>query len=167
MNTENTSLELAPRDSSGGVAVPQIRKVRMTLNRISGLVVAVFGIILLFWIIPRHTETVAHGWLRPATLPIITTVIVIITSIVHILFPTGKAEFDVPLALRASLFFVISLIGLYVMHLAGFLVAAPLLVMVLMLLIGERRPLWLFAGIVLIPLAMWSSIELLLKRPLP
>jgi len=139
----------------------------MTLNRISGLVVAVFGTILLFWIIPRHTETVAYGWLRPATLPIITTVIVIITSIVHLLFPTGKAEFDVPLALRAGLFFVISLIGLYVMHLAGFLVAAPLLVMVLMLLIGERRPLWLFAGIVLIPLATWSSIELLLKRPLP
>ena len=139
----------------------------MTLNRISGLVVAVFGIILLLWIIPRHTETVDYGWLRPATLPIITTVIVIISSIVHLLFPTGKAEFDVPLALRAGLFFVISLIGLYVMHLAGFLIAAPLLVMVLMLLIGERRPLWLFAGIVLIPLAMWSSIELLLKRPLP
>ncbi len=139
----------------------------MTLNRISGLVVAVFGTILLFWIIPRQTETVAYGWLRPATLPIITTVIVIIASIVQFIFPTGKAEFDVPLALRAGLFFVISSIGLYVMHLAGFLIAAPLLVMVLMLLIGERRPLWLFAGIVLIPLAMWSSIELLLKRPLP
>jgi hypothetical protein len=36
-----------------------------------------------------------------------------------------------------------------------------------MLSIGERRPLWLIAGIVLIPLAMWSSIELLLNRPLP
>ncbi len=139
----------------------------MTLNRLSGVVVAVFGIILLFWIIPRHTETVDYGWLRPATLPIITSVVVIISSIVHVVFPTGKAEFDAPLALRAGLFFVISLIGLYVMHLAGFLVAAPLLAMVLMVLVGERRPLWLFAGIVLIPLAMWSSIELLLKRPLP
>lgn len=139
----------------------------MTLNRLSGVVVAVFGIILLFWIIPRHTETVDYGWLRPATLPTITSVVVIISSIVHFVFPTGKAEFDVPLALRAGLFFAISLIGLYVMHLAGFLVAAPLLVLVLMLLVGERRPLWLFAGIVLIPLAMWSSIELLLGRPLP
>ena len=139
----------------------------MTLNRLSGVVVAVFGIILLFWIIPRHTETVDYGWLRPATLPVITAVIVIITSLVHLIFPTGKAEFDVPLALRAGLFFVISLIGLYVMHLAGFLVAAPLLVMVLMVLIGERRPLWLVAGIVVLPLAMWSSIVLLLGRPLP
>ena len=139
----------------------------MTLNRLSGVVVAVFGIILLFWIIPRHTETVDYAWLRPATLPVITAVIVIITSLVHLIFPTGKAEFDVPLALRAGLFFVISLIGLYVMHLAGFLVAAPLLVMVLMVLIGERRPLWLVAGIVVLPLAMWSSIVLLLGRPLP
>lgn len=139
----------------------------MTLNRLSGLVVAVLGAIVLLWIIPRHTETVASGWLEPATLPIITTVVVIIASIVHFLFPTGKAEFDVPLALRAGLFFVISFIGLYVMHRAGFLVAAPLLVMVLMLLVGERRPLWLFTGIVLIPLAMWSSIVLVLKRPLP
>ena len=70
----------------------------MTLNRISGLVFAVLGVILLFWIIPRHTETVDHAWLRPATLPIITAVIVIIASIVHLIFPTGKAEYDVPLA---------------------------------------------------------------------
>jgi putative tricarboxylic transport membrane protein len=139
----------------------------MTLNRISGLVVAVLGLILLFWIIPRHTETVDYAWLRPATLPIITTVIVIISSIVHFIFPSGKAQFDVPLALRAGVFFVISLAGLLLLHLVGFLIAAPLLVMVLMLLIGERRPLWLIAGIGLTPLAMWSSIELLLNRPLP
>jgi len=68
---------------------------------------------------------------------------------------------------RAGLFFVISLAGLFLMYHLGFLIAAPLLIMFLMLLIGERRPLWLFAGIVLIPLAMWSSVELLLKRPLP
>ena len=139
----------------------------MTLNRISGVVIAVFGIILLFWIIPRHTEIVDYGWLRPATLPKITAIIVIISSIIHILFPTGKAKLDVQLAVRAGLFFVISLAGLFLMHHVGFLIAAPLLVMVLMLSVGERRPLWLFAGIVLIPLAMWSSIELLLKRSLP
>lgn len=139
----------------------------MTSNRISGLVVAVFGVILLFWIIPRHTETVANAWLRPATLPIITAVIVIIASIVHLIFPAGKAEFDLPLALRAGLFLVISLMGLFLMHLVGFLIAAPLLVLVLMLLVGERRPLWLIAGVVLIPLAMWSSIEMLLNQTLP
>ena len=139
----------------------------MTLNRMSGLVVAVFGAILLFWIIPHHTEAVDYGWLRPATLPIITAVVVLISSIVHFIFPTGNAEFNVKLALRAGSFFVISLAGLYLMHLIGFLVAAPLMVFVIMVLVGERRPLWLIAGIALIPLAIWSSIELLLDRPLP
>ena len=113
----------------------------MTLNRISGLVVAVFGIILLFWIIPRHTEPVDYGWLRPATLPNVTAIVVIISSIIHIIFPSGKAEFDGKLAMRAGLFFMISLAGLFLMHYVGFLIAAPLLVTVLMLLVGERRPL--------------------------
>ncbi len=95
---------MTPRGWLRGVAIQQIRKLRMPLNRISGLVVAVFGVILLFWIIPLHTETVDYGWLRPATLPIITAVIVLISSIVHFVFPSGRAEFDVPLALRAGLF---------------------------------------------------------------
>lgn len=138
----------------------------MTLNRISGLVVAVFGIILLFWIIPRHTEPVDYGWLRPATLPNVTAIVVIISSIIHIIFPSGKAEFDGKLAMRAGLFFMISLAGLFLMHYVGFLIAAPLLVTVLMLLVGERRPLWLATGIVLVPLGIWSAIELLLKRSL-
>ncbi len=139
----------------------------MAPNRIAGIVVAIFGMVLLLWIIPRHTETVDYGWLRPATLPIITAVIVIVASIIHILFPTGKVEFDVKLALRAGLFFGISLLGLFLMHLVGFRLAAPIMILVLMLLIGERRPLWLITGIVIIPLVMWSTIELLLKRPLP
>ncbi|MBW2582156.1 MAG: tripartite tricarboxylate transporter TctB family protein [Deltaproteobacteria bacterium] len=138
----------------------------MTLNRISGLVVAVFGIILLFWIIPRHTEPVDYGWLRPATLPNVTAIVVIISSIIHVIFPSGMAEFDGQLAMRAGLFFMISLAGLFLMHHVGFLIAAPLLVTVLMLLVGERRPLWLATGIVLVPLGIWSAIELLLKRSL-
>ncbi|MEN8172538.1 MAG: tripartite tricarboxylate transporter TctB family protein [Chloroflexota bacterium] len=137
------------------------------LNRISGLVVAVAGVILLFWIIPQHTETADYGWLRPATLPNITAVIVIIASLIQFAFPSGKAEFDVPLALRAGLFFLIALLGLFLMYLTGFLIAVPLLVMFTMLLTGERRLLWLTMGIVLIPLAIWSSVELLLNRPLP
>jgi Tripartite tricarboxylate transporter TctB family len=139
----------------------------MTLNRISGIVAAVFGSALLFWIIPRHTEAVNYGWLRPATLPNVTAVVLVIASIIHILFPAGTAEFDVRPAMRAGLFFAISLAGLFLMHHVRFLIAAPLLVMVLMLLIGERRPLWLVTGIVLVPLGIWSCIELLLNQPLP
>jgi len=108
----------------------------MTPNRISGLLVAIIGLVLLFWIIPRHTEAVDSGWLRPATLPTITAVIVIVTSIIQVLFPTGKVEFDVKAAVRAGFFFAISLLSVYLMHIAGFLIAAPVMIAVLMLLIG-------------------------------
>ena len=139
----------------------------MTLNRLSGAVVVVFGLILLFWIIPRHTEAADYGWLRPATLPNVIAVIIIIAGIIHVLFPEGTVEFDLQPALRAGLFFVISLAGLFIMRHLGFLIAAPALITVLMLMVRKRRPLWLIAGVVMIPLGIWSSIELLLKRPLP
>jgi putative tricarboxylic transport membrane protein len=158
---------MALRVFSRRAATPQTRKDPMTLNRLSGVVVAVFGILLLFWIIPRHTEPVHFGWLRPATLPDVTAVVIIISGIIHVLFPSGTAELDVQPAMRAGLFFVISLAGLFIMNHLGFLIAAPLLAIALMLLVGERRPIWLLAGAVMVPLGIWISIELILKRPLP
>lgn len=139
----------------------------MTQNRLSGVFVAVFGLLLLFWIIPRHTESIHFGWLRPTTLPNITAIVMVITGLIHVLFPEGTAQFDVQPAMRAGIFFAISLAGLFIMHHLGFLITAPLLVVVLMLMVGERRPIWLFAGAVMLPLGIWSSVELLLKRPLP
>ena len=139
----------------------------MTLNRLSGLVVAGAGAVLLFWIIPIQTETVDSGWLRPATLPNITSIVIIITGLIHFIFPTGKEEFDWGLFLRVCMFFVISLLALYLMKLLGFLVGAPALVLAVMLLIGERRWLWLISGVVLIPAVIWVAVALLLDRPLP
>ena len=133
----------------------------------SGLVVAIAGAILLFWIIPNHTETVDFGWLRPATLPNITTIVIIIMGLIQLVFPSGKETFEITLFLRLSVFFVISLFALYLMHLMGFLVAAPILVLVLMIIIGERRLLWLVSGIVFIPAAIWVAVDILLDRPLP
>jgi putative tricarboxylic transport membrane protein len=100
-------------------------------------------------------------------LPNLTAVIVIIAGIIHVLFPAGTAEFDVQPALRAGLFFAISLAGLFVMHRLGFLIGAPLLALVLMLMVGERRPAWVVAGVVMVPLGIWISVQLLLQRPLP
>jgi len=133
----------------------------------SGLVVAVAGVILLSWIIPNHTEIADSGWLKPATLPQITSIIIIIAGAIHFVFPTGKAEFDVGFSKRVGLFFVISTIGLYLMSLIGFILAAPLLVLVIMIMIGERRPLWLASGIILLPALIWFCVDFLLNRPLP
>jgi putative tricarboxylic transport membrane protein len=139
----------------------------MTLNRLSGLVVASLAILLIFWIIPNHTEVAEFSSLEPSTLPYITAGIALIMGLLQLIFPSGKAEFNLGPAFKVAFFFAVSLAGLYIMSLVGFLIAAPLLVLVVMMLIGERRPLWLISGIVIMPLVMWASVEILLNWPLP
>jgi putative tricarboxylic transport membrane protein len=158
---------MTPRIVWRGVIALIFRPIKMTLNRISGFFVAVAGAIALLWIIPNQTEIADSGWLRPATLPKITSIVIIMTGLVQFALPTGKAEFQLTLTLRVILFFVISLLSLYLMNLLGFLIAAPALVLIVMILIGERRRLWLVSGFCLMPLAIWVAVDILLNRPLP
>jgi len=139
----------------------------MTLNRLSGLVVAVTGGILLAWIIPRHTESVSFGWLQPATLPNITAVIILAAGLIQLIFPAGRVDFDGAFSLRVALFFTIGTLGLVLMGFLGFIIAAPVLALVLMLIIGERRPPWMVGGILLLPAGIWFCVAYLLDRPLP
>ena len=144
-----------------------VRTLKMTLNRISGLVVAIMGSILLLWIIPHQTEIADFGWLKPATLPKIASIVFIIAGLIQFIFPTGEAEFDFKLFLRVGLFFVISVIGIYLMSLIGFIIAAPILLSVIMLMIKERRPFWLATGILILPASIWFCVDFLLNKPLP
>jgi putative tricarboxylic transport membrane protein len=49
----------------------------------------------------------------------------------------------------------------------GFVYVAPGLALVVMLFIGERRPVWLLSGIIAAPALIWLIVEQLLERPLP
>ncbi len=139
----------------------------MTLNRLSGIVTAIAGAVLLFWIIPAQTEVLDSGWLNPTTLPRITATIIMFAGIIHVLFPAGTAEFDIKFSLRMGMFFIVTVAGIYLMSVIGFIIAAPLLVLVIMLMIGERRPLWLAMGIILLPALIWFCVDFLLDKPLP
>ncbi|MDT8377907.1 MAG: tripartite tricarboxylate transporter TctB family protein [Desulfotignum sp.] len=139
----------------------------MMLNRFSGLVVAVMGAVLVFWIIPWQTESVNAGWLKPATLPRIIAIIIFLTGAIQFVFPTGSAAFDLASSLRIGLFFLIALAGIYLMEIVGFVFVAPVLILVIMILIKERRLLWLVSGIFLLPAAIWFCVDFLLDKPLP
>jgi putative tricarboxylic transport membrane protein len=136
-------------------------------NRFSGLFVSLFAIGILFVLIPGQTETVEGGWLSPATLPSIAAVIIFIAGAVHLFFPKGKAELNVSDAFRALIFLVIGIAGLWAMQVIGFVIAAPLMMLLLMIRIGERRWPWLVIGLALLPGFIWVCIDYLLKRPLP
>lgn len=135
-------------------------------NRISGILVSLLGVVVLLFVIPNQTEIVDYGWLKPATLPSIAAIIIIVSGALHAVFPKGGVAFEPALALRALLIFSIGALGVWLMT-VSYLIAAPLLMLVLMWVIGERRWGWLFIGVVLLPVFIWFCIDYLLQRPLP
>lgn len=136
------------------------------LNRLSGLFVLFLGLTLLA-LIPQQTESVDYGWLRPWTLPAISAIIIAVAGALHCAIPKGTAAFKLNEGVRALLFLVLALVGLWGMKVFGFLVTAPALMLAIMLAIGERRWLWILSGTILLPAFIWFCIDFLLKRPLP
>jgi len=137
-------------------------------NRLSGLAVAIFGLLLLFVIIPANTEIVDdYGWIRPQTLPDACAVLLIVFGALQAALPSGEIRMRPRETVRALLFAAVAGVALWGMAKFGFLLAAPVLALAVMLLVGERRPGWLAAGAVALPAVIWTAVVVLLERTLP
>lgn len=139
----------------------------MTADRAAGLVVIGFGLLLYAVVIPWQVETADYGWLRPRTLPRILAVVLVLGGIVLTVWPGGEAR---PGAARwgwAAAFAAVLILGLFLISQVGFVWVAPGMALAVMLLAGERRPLWLALGTVAMPAAIWFAAAVLLERPLP
>jgi putative tricarboxylic transport membrane protein len=140
----------------------------MPLYRLPGLAVAGFGLALLFFIIPDQVEVVDYGWVRPETVPNVVAVALILLGLLDA--ATSKGEGSAAAfrpALKAFFFLAYAAAAVWAMGRFGFVVVAPVMMLVLMLLIGERRPLWLGLGTVAVPGVVWATVVLLLDRTLP
>ena len=137
------------------------------LNRISGLMIALAGAILFLWIIPNQVETMSFGWLKPSTFPNILSIIMIALGLLHFCFPAGTAVLERRLLLRLLFIFALCLVAVFLMNFVGFIFVAPVLVLIIMILIGERRPLWLLISVVLVPVSLWVIIAQVLEKSLP
>jgi len=136
-------------------------------DRWTGAFFVAVAAVLYFHVIPTYVETVEYGWVHPRTIPNAVAVIVAVCGVAQII---GPAKVTVPPArqlARAGLFFALIVAGLVLTAFLGFKIVAPLLALVIMLAIGERRPGWLAAGVIGIPLAIWLFVAFLLGRPLP
>jgi putative tricarboxylic transport membrane protein len=137
------------------------------INRLSGLAVAVFGLLLLVWLIPVHVEEASYGWLRPQTLPQICAVGLIGLGLWLAARPGGAVQIDGTEAALCALVAGLAAGALWAMGRFGFLVTAPVFAALLVAIIGERRWYWALTGILGAPALIWLVVQVLLQRPLP
>jgi putative tricarboxylic transport membrane protein len=136
-------------------------------NRLLGLFFAAFGALMLLVVIPWQTEVIEYGWMRPRTLPNAMAAVIAAAGLILAMRPRGEIVFERRRAARAALYFAAVLAAVWLISLFGFELVAPVLALGLMLLLGERRPLWLAIGVIGVPLAIWLAVPVLLDRPLP
>ncbi len=138
----------------------------MTANRISGLAVAAFGLLLLWLVIPANTESADYG-MQPSTIPNLCAGALLLFGLAQAAFPAGAVKIAGREHLRVAMFAATAFLALWGMSVLGFVVAAPLFALAVMLLVGERRPIWIAAGVVAVPGIIWLVAVPLLDRTLP
>ncbi len=131
------------------------------------LALAIFGLLMLFVIIPAQTEAVDYGWLRPDTLPVVTCWVVTACGLWQATLTPAQVRPRARVVARLLLYLIVAFSAVWAMTRLGFLVLAPILVLLLNLLAGERRVAWLAAQTVCVPLVIWLLVDVLLGRPLP
>lgn len=138
-----------------------------TLNRLSGLAFSVFGLLLLVWLIPAHTETVDYGWMKPDTLPKACAWALLALGAVQVAVPSGDVSVNGQEVLWVAVLAALSGVAVWAMGRVGFLVTGPIFAAVLVALIRERRWPWIAAAVLGAPAITWLVVSVLLNRPLP
>ena len=100
-------------------------------------------------------------------MPNICALLLIIFGIVQFIFPKGKVVLEFEQILWSCVFVSAAFIAVFGFHKFGFIYTAPIFAVSIMLLIGEKRILWLLLGVFLIPFLILLIVEQLLGRLLP
>ena len=140
---------------------------RLEADRIAGLIVATFGLVLLFVIFPIAIEDIDDGSIRPDTLPNALAGFLVACGILLALKPGESTSRDPRELMMVLLYLAVMALGLFAMSDFGFVIVAPFLALTIMMLFGERRLGWLALGCVGMPAAIWFLVAHVLERPLP
>lgn len=136
-------------------------------DRFTGAFFFLFGLAMVFLVIPNYVEDVQGGNLSPKTMPSVIGWVIAVCGGLLVLKPTTHKAPDTRFFAQAAAYVAILGTAIYAMSLWGFLYVSPVLALVIMLMIGERRPLWLGVGVVVMPAAIWFLVTQLLERGLP
>ena len=139
----------------------------MSADRASGTFFLIFGLIMYFLVIPNFTEDVKGANLAPDTVPNGISLVIAFGGAVLAFKPTDFILQHPRAFFITGAYAAILAVGIYAMSWFGFEIVAPILAFIIMWMIGERRPLWLGAGTVLMPLIIWFLVTYPLGRALP
>lgn len=140
---------------------------RLSADRVSGAFFLLFGLAMFFLVIPGAVESPEGGNLAPKTLPNYISGIIALCGALLVLKPTDHQMQGAHTFLLTGAYAVVLAVGIYAMGWFGFEIVAPILAFAIMWMIGERRPLWLVGGAVLMPLLIWFLVTYPLGRALP
>ena len=139
----------------------------MLVNRLSASFFIFLGLAFIYLIFPIEIEKLDYGWVRPQTLPNTCAFLLIVFGIFQFIFPKGKVVLEFEQILWSGVFVSAAFIAVFGFHKFGFIYTAPIFALSIMLLIGEKRILWLSLGTIVIPFSVWMIVENLLGRLLP
>jgi putative tricarboxylic transport membrane protein len=139
----------------------------VSVDRATGAFFLIFGLAMYFLIIPAQVDLGEEGNLAPDTLPNAVAMVVAVCGLLLVLRPTDHEPQNTRYFIRTGLFVLILAVSIYAMSIFGFVYVAPLLALALMLMIGERRPGWLAAGVLGMPVFIWAFVTQILERALP
>lgn len=136
-------------------------------DRISGTFFLILGLTMYLFVNPNYIEAVDGGNISPNTFPNILSIIIAICGAMLLFKPTTQQAPDLRSVAITGLYVLLLTGGLYTMSQFGFEYVAPVLALVIMLAIGERRPVWLFTGVIGMPALIWFLVTIVLGRALP
>ena len=139
----------------------------VSADRASGAFFLLLGLVTYFLVVPNFVETVEGGILAPASMPNAISLIIAFCGGLLILKPSPHSLPARHFFTAAGTYAVVLAAALFPMAVFGFEFVAPLLALLLMLMAGERRLLWLAVGAVAVPGAIWFFVSQLLDRALP
>lgn len=139
----------------------------ITADRLSGAFFLLFGLAMYFVVIPGYVEQTDGRNLAPSTMPNVVALVIAVCGGLLVLKPTTHQAPDARYFAISTAFVAILAGGIYAISWVGFEYVASPLALVIMLMIGERRPLWLLAGAAVMPAAIWFLVTQLLERALP
>ena len=136
-------------------------------DRIAGLVIATLGLVLLFVVFPFAIEDMDDGSIKPDTLPNALAVFLIVCGSLLAIKKGEQTKRDPRELMLVLLYLAIIAAGLFAISHFGFLIVSPFLALAIMLIFGERRPIWLALGCLGMPAIIWFLVIQVLERSLP